>query len=303
MRLFDLHCDTLTQVTRELPSLLYEPTGGLTESYRGTFAPWVQTMAVWLPDTVQGTEAVSLCFRQFAAAEALPLRHPQQFRLLRNTHPTEDFSGCQMMLSVENAGAMGEYPRLPERLAEKGVRLASFTWNGDNAWAGGCGGAGVGLTSLGRQMLTELENQSITVDVSHMHEQGFWEVAKCSHRPLVASHSNAAAIFSHPRNLTDDQFLAVRESGGLVGLNLYPGHLGKPTCEQFQWHLEHFLSLDGEKTVCIGSDFDGFTLPAGYHGVSMLQSIWLHLTRQGYPIPLLEDIFYKNAYRFFFGEK
>ncbi len=253
------------------------------------FHPWLQTMAAWIPDTLRGQTAVSACFRQLDLASRC---------ITRLAGGNE--SACQIMLSVEGAGAM-ELPEIVTPLAAAGVRLASLTWNADNAWASGCCGCGGGLTAKGKTAVTLLEREKITVDVSHLNEVGFWQLTAITKRPFIASHSNAAAVFPHPRNLSDRQFCAIRDRGGLVGLNLYPGHLGGAIGEQFVRHLEHFLALDGEKTLCIGTDLDGFDLPANIRGVETLETIWTHLIRLGYPIPLLDDIFYNNAYRFFFG--
>lgn len=301
MRLFDLHCDTLSVALHQLPSVLVEE-DTVAPPWQGIFTPWIQTMAAWIPDALRGEAARQECFAQLALAREWERRYPEMFRVLDFHDPLADYPGCQVMLSVEGAGALGEDSTLPDRLAAKGVKLISFTWNGDNAWASGCSGTpDRGLTPTGQWMLRRLETLSITLDVSHLNEVGFWQVASISQRPLVASHSNAASIYPHPRNLTDDQFTAIRERGGLVGLNLYPGHLGELSCEQFQRHLEHFLRLGGERTLCIGSDLDGFTLPPDTTCPAILTAIWEHLTRQGYTHSLLEDIFYKNAQRFFFG--
>ena len=98
------------------------------------------------------------------------------------------------------------------------------------------------------------------VDVSHLSDPGFWDVAEVCKGPFVASHSNARAVFSVPRNLTDGQFTAIIEHHGVAGLNMFAGFLGEdPDYDTVISHLEHFLSLGGEKSVAIGGDWDGIS--------------------------------------------
>ncbi len=302
MRLFDLHCDTLSAALNGTPSPLY--TGDrFVPAAGGAFTPWVQTMAAYLPDTLRGEAARRACLAMLAVAARWQRRQPAQLPLLTGTRcPQPAFSGCQAMLSVEGGGAFGDAPEFLCRLADAGVKLISLTWNGDNAWASGCMGTpDGGLTAAGEQALQQMERLAITPDVSHLNAAGFWQVAARCRRPFIASHSDAAAVLPHPRNLTDEQFVALREAGGLVGLNLYPGHLGGLSFAQLRRHLEHFLSLDGERTVCIGSDLDGFMLPDGVDGYVFLAGFWQYLAEAGYPADLLDRIFYENARSFFFG--
>jgi membrane dipeptidase len=229
---------------------------------------------------------------------------PDRFRVLRRrTELTDDFVGCRALLTVEGLGAIGESLSWLEELRSRHVRAATLTWNGDNPWASGCFGAGGGLTSLGRRALVQLERLGIAVDVSHLNECGFWDVARLSVRPFFASHSNAAAVFPHPRNLTNDQFRVIRDGGGVVGLNLYGGHLGVRSQDDyhdaFRRHFDHFLCLGGEDIVCIGSDFDGMDIPAAWNGIGFIPTLYHFLLSCGYDTALLDKLFYQNARRFF----
>ena len=141
----------------------------------------------------------------------------------------------------------------------------------------------------------------MTVDVSHLNVTGFWQVARLVKSPIVASHSNAHAVCPHPRNLTDDQFRAILDSGGLVGINLYPPFLGGDDLPAIERHIAHFATLGGEKALCFGTDFDGMTPPKAWNGLSFMTKIWDYLQGRGYTLDFLEDLFYNNAYRFFQG--
>ena len=262
-------------------------------------------MAAWIPDELRGEAAARECRCLLDLAERWQQQMPDEFRILHSGDmPRRDFAGCQVMLAVEGGGAVGDAPELWERLGRSGVKAVSLTWNGDNAWASGCGGTpDAGLTAVGRRAVKQLEALGVTVDVAHLNAAGFWETAALCRKPFIATHTNAAAVYPHPRNLTDEQFGVIRDRGGLVGLDLYPGHLGEWSPEQFQRHVEHFLALDGENTVCIGSDLDGFSLPDGTDGPALLAGLRRHLQKAGYPESLLNNIFYQNARRFFFGQE
>ena len=144
-----------------------------------------------------------------------------------------------------------------------------------------------------------MEELSIYVDVSHLSDAGFWDVVRLSRRPVVASHSNSRAICPHRRNLTDDMFRAIRDSGGVAGLNYYQHFVGDdPTMEGLVRHVEHFLELDGERSLCLGGDMDGCGLLAGgMRGLEDVPLLWQALADRGYPQSLLEDLFWNNLRR------
>ena len=127
---------------------------------------------------------------------------------------------------------------------------------------------------------------------------------KTARRPVVASHSNSRALCAHRRNLTDDRFKAIRDSGGVVGINLYtdfvgPGEAGQTNkTDQILRHIEHFLLLDGEKTICFGGDLDGCErLAGGMTGVQDIPELYAAMARRGYDKGLLYDIFWGNLRR------
>ena len=141
-----------------------------------------------------------------------------------------------------------------------------------------------------------MEEMHIYPDMSHISDAGFWDVIKTTHGPVVASHSDARALCPNRRNLTDDQFRAIRDSGGVVGLNLYRDFAGpQGTIEELVAHVEHFLNLGGEKTLCIGGDLDGCeALATGMQGVQDVPKLYAALQARGYSEALLEDIFWNN---------
>ncbi|MFO1201649.1 MAG: dipeptidase [Tabrizicola sp.] len=139
------------------------------------------------------------------------------------------------------------------------------------------GDTGPGLTDLGRALVRECNALRIMIDLSHITEAGFWDVARLSDAPLVATHSNAHAICPTSRNLSDRQLRAIGESGGMAGLNfatcfLRPDGRESPdmTLDPMKRHIEHMLKLAGEDSVGLGSDYDGATTPKDIGGVEGL---------------------------------
>lgn len=306
MRYFDLHCDTITECC-----LSHKPLrgGGLHVDLdnAGPLDTYVQCYAAWIPDELKGEEAVQ---RFQLIAQALNREIAQNRDLLSLCREPGDLDRVEnekkhgAVLTVENGSALGGKLENVGRMRDLGVRMCTLTWNGENELGRGVMAEGtIGLTAFGKQAVREFEKNGIVVDISHASPELFWDVAEIAQKPLVASHSNAKKLCSHPRNLTDEQFMAIRDSGGLVGLNAYRGFLNnepdRAYMEDIVKHAEHFLSLGGENALSMGGDFDGAQLPAEMHGLKSIPQLYELFLRHNYSESLLEKIFYGNAARFF----
>lgn len=160
---------------------------------------------------------------------------------------------------------------------------------------------GPGLTEAGRRLVRECNRLKIVVDLSHLNEAGFDDVARISDAPLVATHSNAHAITASSRNLTDRQLAMIRESGGMVGLNFATVFL-RPDGRRASFdgwdpilrHLDHLIGQLGEDHIGLGSDFDGTEMPAAIGDVSGLQPLLAALLQHGYGEALVRKIAHEN---------
>src|SRR5690606_7773104 len=148
---------------------------------------------------------------------------------------------------------------------------------------------GPGLTPHGRALIKRCNELGIMIDLSHMNERGFWDVAALSDAPLVATHSNVHAICPSARNLTDDQLNAVRESGGVVGLNFATGFLAPDGSRESDLpfevmvrHVDHLVEKLGVDGVAFGSDFDGAGISDEIGDVTGLQKLLEALRGAGY---------------------
>lgn len=211
-------------------------------------------------------------------------------------------------LHIEGAEAIDTDFHALEVLHAAGLRSLGPVWSRKNAFADGVPMAfpsspdtGEGLTDAGHELVRACNALGILVDLSHITEKGFWDVARTTSRPLVASHSNAHALCQNARNLTDRQLDAIRESDGLVGVNFHVGFLredGKHSLqtplETIVRHISYLVERIGEDRVGLGSDFDGCALPADLKDSSGLTKLSAELASAGFDKPLIEKIFHKN---------
>lgn len=169
------------------------------------------------------------------------------------------------MLTMEDAAPLdGRIERVDELYA-RGVRMAALTWNYENSLAYPNSALAAehsrGLKPFGIEAVTRMEELGMICDVSHLSEGGFWDVARYTKKPFIASHSCARALCHHQRNLTDEQLRAVAEHGGVVGVNFYSAFLNgrediTPTSDIIA-HMDYIRNKAGVESVALGSDFDG----------------------------------------------
>ena len=176
----------------------------------------------------------------------------------------KDTSKVNMILGMEGLSHVDESTGLDVLNAyyELGLRHASLTWNEANALATGVTqDPGRGLTELGKEAVKRLNDLGILVDVSHLNEKSFWDLAATTNRPFMATHSNAAAVHAHRRNLTDEQIKEIAKSGGLIGLNSYYEFVGDKedrTVDMLAKHAAHIAGLVGVEHLALGFDFCDF---------------------------------------------
>lgn len=305
MNYFDLHCDTMTECCLQTQGL-YRNCLHVDLLRSEKFPHYFQCFAAWIPDDLRGEQALAR-FQQIAGR----LREEQERNkaLLSlcekpgSIRTIEANGTVGAILTVENGSALGGRLESIEALQKENVKMITLTWNGENELGRGVKAPGChGLTAFGKRAVKALEQAGIVVDVSHASEQLFEDVMRIASKPVVASHSNAKAVCDHPRNLEDRQFLQIKASGGLVGLNFFQDFLredGRASgMEDVLRHADHFLHLGGEDVLSIGADWDGATLPKDMDGLASIPSLQA-LFLEEYGETLTEKIFYGNAVSFF----
>ncbi len=208
------------------------------------------------------------------------------------------------LLTLEGVdGLMGDFMYL-RTLHRLGLRAVGLTWNHANWAADGVGEPrGGGLTIIGRQLVKECEKLGILIDVSHLSEAGFWEVAAMAKRPFYVSHSNVFDICQHPRNLKKDQILEIIRVGGCIGLTFVPFFVSKNNpviIEDLLRHIDYICECGGTDHLTFGSDFDGIDEwivglehPGQYVNLK-------HILLQRYDEIEVEKWLFKNWFRFIY---
>ena len=209
-----------------------------------------------------------------------------------------------MVLHLEGAEAIGPDLDGLEDLHGAGVRSIGPVWSRPNHFGTGVPfrypgtpDLGPGLSAAGLALVQTCDELGVMLDLSHLNAAGFWDVARTSRRPLVATHSNAHAICPVPRNLLDDQLRAIRDSGGVVGVSLSVSELRPdghddaetPLAVVLQ-HVEHLLGILGPSGVAIGSDLDGARLPARIGDAGGLDTLVAAMRDRGYDADILHRL-------------
>ena len=201
------------------------------------------------------------------------------------------------ILTIEGPAGIDYNEELLEDLYNIGFRITTLSWNEQNPLTGSCVTGG-GLSEQGRAYVKEAQRVGMAIDVSHISDEGFWDIINITTKPIIASHSNSRAVWNHPRNLTDDMYLAICKTGGTVGINLYNDFLGNnATIDTVCDHILHFLQIAGtDKHISLGSDFDGIDqLPAGITGVQDYSKLADRLLELGLSETTVKNIFWNNA--------
>ncbi|WP_110955998.1 dipeptidase [Anaerosinus massiliensis] len=206
-------------------------------------------------------------------------------------------------LTIEEGGVIkGELANL-RNFYRLGVRLMTLTWNYPNEigypnfeWQY----QKQGLTEFGKCVVAEMNRLGMLIDVSHLSDQGFYDVAILSKAPFIASHSNSRAITNHPRNLTDDMIRKIAEHGGVIGLNFAAAFLGEsPTSriEDMIRHVKQIYKVGGIDVLAIGTDFDGTAPNFDIVHIGHMDKLRDALQENGFTAAELDKIWHKNSER------
>lgn len=201
------------------------------------------------------------------------------------------------ILSIEGPAGFGFDPALLEDLYNVGFRITTLGWNEKNPLTGSHKTGG-GLTDLGREYVKEAQRLGMIVDVSHISDEGFFDILDITEAPIIASHSNSRAVWNCSRNITDEMFSEICSTGGVVGLNAYTDFLGAhATLDTMCEHVEHFIKLDPTgKHIALGGDLDGCdALPEGFEGVHSYPALVDAMLRHGIDRNMVYDICWNNA--------
>lgn len=215
------------------------------------------------------------------------------------------------MLTIEEGAVLKGNPYVVRTLYQLGVRMLTLTWNFENEI--GYPNTIVkakdydpsrhyGLKPEGIEIVREMNRLGMIVDVSHLGDDGFWDVLKYCDGPFVASHSNARAVCNHTRNMTDDMIRALADKGGVMGLNFCGDFLnpnGKSRAEDMVRHAKHIINVGGSDILGLGTDYDGIDGDLELDHCDKMPLLAQEMERQGFSTQQIEKIFHGNVLRLY----
>lgn len=303
---FDAHCDTISRCWREYEGL-DRNTGMISLERTAGFCRYCQFFALWTAEGYTGYpvggdaverayHALLRCFKDQMARNRANI---VQCRTAQEAERAHCQGKAAAFLAVEGAELLGCDPARLEEAAAEGVAAINLTWNHANALSGAHADQPErGLSAAGRLFVEKMEQLHILVDVSHLSEAGFWDVAEIARRPILASHSNAKSVCDHTRNLTDRQITAIIKNQGVIGLNFYRSFVGgSQDLNAVRAHLDHILALGGVECAALGGDWDGCDTIEDLPAIDSLPRLYEHLLRHGYKETVIQGLFYNNLMR------
>lgn len=292
MRIFDTHCDTVYELVKNGQSF-DNNIRHISEDRIKKYDVYRQVFALWSDH--KRTEEENW----------------QDFFVLKECYDKEILSRKSEHfiphLAIEGGSLLAGKTERIDILKECGVKLLTLVWK-DECCMGGAHNTNKGLSDFGRNAVKKLFEVGIIPDLSHASDKMIYETLEMAHdngKPVMASHSNSRTVREHTRNLTDELFCMIKQSGGIVGISLCCNHLDccdskNANITSVIRHIEHYMSLEGENTVTLGCDFDGTSpLPDGIEGADDIYKIADELQKINYSDELIDNIMFKNAMTFF----
>lgn len=279
MDYFDLHCDTAYECYKK-DKCIFDNNLAVSIKKGSAFKKWKQVFAIWIKDDLpepflEYKKIVSFFKNQISSVENNNLMH---------------YLALEGGAAIENISCINV-------MKQDGIKSITLTWNGKNKIASGVNEKG-GLTCYGEKVINRMNDLNIATDLSHLNEESFYDAISVARYP-IATHSNCKAVFSHKRNLTDEQLLKIAEKGGIVGICPYPQFLGKNSFEGILLNVHHFKKLGIEKSLAFGSDFDGALMDNILSDIRKIPDLFVFLRKNGVSEELCEMLFYKNAEEYF----
>ena len=306
MKLIDFHCDTILRLVQqgEAVGLRRNSLSVDIEKLRaGDVTAQFFALFIDLAETENPLETCLLMIDRFYREIEANREDISIARCHQDLLDNEASGRISAFLTVEEGGVLKGRMENLRILHKLGVRLITLTWNYPNE----IGFPNTldpekdkGLTPFGRDVVAEMNRLGMIIDVSHLSDRGFYDVARLSEKPFIASHSNARAMTLHSRNLTDDMIKVLSEKGGITGLNFSKNFLGVSDVsliEDMVRHIKHIHKVGGIEVVAVGTDFDGIKPRQEIETIGEMDKLATALQSSGFAPSEVEKIFHGNARR------
>jgi len=320
MKFIDMHCDTLMRTLAEgtdevfdLPGAMLDVKrmkegGASTEFFAIFFPPAKESGLIEQEGKKLTDEEYFHCL--YTGFENTMERHGDYIARARSAADiTANEAAGKMsgILTFEDGRIInGSFDNI-KKYYDMGIRLITLTWNGENCFgypnSADAQLMQLGLKDFGKEAVEYMNELGIIIDVSHLSDGGFWDVAKISKKPFMASHSNCRSLSPHQRNLTDEMIKEMGNKGCISGINFAPAFLNADitikdsTLDLLSLHLRKMIDLGGEDFPALGSDFDGISGNLEVSGVEKMGLIFDRLEKDGVSQRVIEKIAYGNAFR------
>ncbi|GAA0177670.1 dipeptidase [Clostridium sediminicola] len=305
MNLIDFHCDTIYKVLKDNSNLL-------NNSYHVDINKLIKSNSIaqffaMCVNLYESKDPLQDCLLMVDRFHTELEKNKDKINLATNYNEimnNKKENKISAFLTIEEGGILkGKLENL--RIFKKlGVSLITLTWNFPNEigypnynWVH----ADKGLTPFGLELISEMNDKKMIIDVSHLSDAGFYDVARYSKSPFIASHSNAREIEPNERNLTDEMIKVLAEKGSLLGINFYGLFLNgsaESRIDDIVKHITHIKQVGGIDIISLGTDFDGINSNLELKNIGKMDLLVQALKKDHFTEKEIEKIFYKNALRF-----
>ncbi|WP_315120672.1 dipeptidase [uncultured Clostridium sp.] len=319
MNIIDLHCDTIYLLEEKKEGDLYKNNFSIDIEKLKRGGSLAQFFALFI-DKGQCDDAKESCIKLMDRFYSEINKYSSHISLARNSkemQENKDKGKISAFLTIEGGEALKGNMENLYYFFENGVRLITLTWNYPNEIGFPSSKdeyVDKGLTFFGTDLVDEMNRLGMLIDVSHLSDRGFYEVADRTKAPFVASHSNSREITPHRRNLTDTMIKVLSEKGGVMGINFYSQFLRERMSgdshisgdnhvnnigmiKDMVAHIKHIRNVGGIDCIALGSDFDGISSPVEIEDISQMDKLIFVLEKEGFSFDEMEKILYKNAQR------
>ena len=316
----DLHCDTLYSAWLKGNNDIYDMDGAMADVAKIIQGGCrLQVYAIYMPSDDAGDDAVCPYPGDEAYIESLcsiflhtVQKHGDVFAPARSMQDVDRNTAegkASGMLSMEDGRAVGGRFEKIRLFHDMGIRMIGLTWNHPNCFgfpnSPDAKEMQKGLTAFGKEAISCMNETGMIIDVSHLSDGGFRDVARLSRKPFIASHSNCRALNPHPRSMTDEMIRTLADSGGVMGLNFCPAFLSSDPeqqqagADELARQLRHRINTGGLACAAIGTDFDGFDGGQEFSSADRMPALFKALEQRGFTPRELDQICRGNAERVF----
>lgn len=318
MNYIDMHCDTLMMAWMKKQTDIYDQPDMMVDIKRllqgcckaqffAIFMPspgMKERMGLTQMDDDDYINHLSTIFRTTLE------KHPESVAQAVSLADIRENAGAgkvSAVLTMEDGRSVDGKMEKLERYYGIGVRVLGLTWNQANCFGSpNSPDAAVmqqGLTAFGKDAVVRMNELGMGIDVSHLSDGGFWDVAKLTKKPFFATHSNCRSLNPHPRSMTDEMIRALADKGGIMGVNFCPAFLvqdtenNRATCDMLTAQLRHMIRIGGEDCAAIGTDFDGMGGELEIGSADRMPLLFEALDKAGFTANEIEKIAFRNAER------